>query len=73
MEDVFSNLEEEVKEEAREVFIGAVESGLLLKNCISEVHEKVRDHFKFKYNRLARLEDAQVRIYDQPTDLRCFL
>ena len=42
MEDVFSNLEDNMKEEAKEVFIDSVERGLLVKNCISEVHEKVR-------------------------------
>ena len=41
LEDVFSNLEEDMKEEAREVFVDSVERGLLVKNCISEVHEKV--------------------------------
>ena len=42
LEDVFSNLEDEMKEEAKEVFLDSVERGFPVKNCISEVHEKVR-------------------------------
>ena len=42
LEDVFSNLEEEMKEEAREVFVDSVDKGLLVKDCISEVYEKVK-------------------------------
>ena len=41
LEDVFSNLDEDKMEEAKLVFIHAVEEGLLVKNCISEVHNKV--------------------------------
>ena len=41
LEDVFSNLDEDKMEEAKLVFLHAVEEGLLVKNCISEVHNKV--------------------------------
>ena len=42
LEDVFSNLEDEMKEKAKEVFLDSVERGFPVKDCISEVHEKVR-------------------------------
>ena len=52
LEDVFSNLEDEMKEEAKGVFLDSVERGFPMKDCISEVHEKVRFRKQIKWLQL---------------------